>query len=602
MSRKELGRKGVRVSVPMAALAASLAVACGGDGAAEPDGESESDAITATAMNSAGAGFPSPTYETAPQQLAAAVVLGGDDPAYPALSATSADDNPKWMEQTIPLDTYISDITIAGTHDSGAIHNGASPADTANAQTMDIAAQLQAGVRFLDIRFKPELQLSEEFVLQVYHGTVRQGKSGEEVVSDIVKFLDANPGETVLMTVKNESLVNPNDDEFQTLMEELMLNHKSYFYDGTTVPLLRDARKKIVLLRRYSLPHTSLAGAPHGLDAGAVWKDNTANGNDLLYVSDFYRFTCSTNLLFPGFCASGEGRAQAADKWQKVLDGLTKAETLEGGLREPPAPRIGPPTLHVTFTSATMFPSLAGATSPIPAVGAIPNFSVPINRDLRDFASKRRARMGVVAVDRATPALIRALIGTNPRRPFETGPVSAEGSSFAILPTNRSVQFAPPASRPGTNLGGVAYGRPAISSNLYSQLSVFVMGADGKLWTRWQTHPLVDPLAFNPEWVPIGGSLAGGEMSSDPVALLNCQGRMEVFARGPSNAIWTTWQSAGSAWHSWASIGGVAWSRPVVSASGCDVTVSVIGTDGKKWSRTRHNGVFGGWTHAPGTL
>ena len=59
-----------------------------------------------------------------------------------------------WMRDLIQGETYLSDLTIPGTHDSGAMYDPPNRhlIGTAKAQDMTIPQQLEEGVRSFDIR------------------------------------------------------------------------------------------------------------------------------------------------------------------------------------------------------------------------------------------------------------------------------------------------------------------------------------------------------------------------------------------------------------------------------------------------------------------
>ncbi|MGO8670747.1 MAG: hypothetical protein ACLQVD_05205 [Capsulimonadaceae bacterium] len=94
---------------------------------------------------------------------------------------------------------------------------------------------------------------------------------------------------------------------------------------------------------------------------------------------------------------------------------------------------------------------------------------------------------------------------------------------------------------------------PAVALNTNGHLEVFVRGADKALWHVWQTNPHAGPWSA---WASLDSPLNGG-ITSDPVAIANSDGHLEVFARGENNALWHNWQAAPSAlnWSGWVSLG-----------------------------------------------
>ncbi|WP_208750680.1 hypothetical protein, partial [Bradyrhizobium daqingense] len=64
-----------------------------------------------------------------------------------------------------------------------------------------------------------------------------------------------------------------------------------------------------------------------------------------------------------------------------------------------------------------------------------------------------------------------------------------------------------------------------------------------------------------------GWASLGGQITSDPAAIANSDGRLEAFARGTDNALWHIWQDKphSGPWSGWASLGGVLLSDPLAA-------------------------------------
>lgn len=204
---------------------------------------------------------------------AAAVGLAGALPVAsgtPARAATAS-----WMT-ALPDSTPLSRLTLPGTHDTCARYGGS----LVVCQRRTLAEQLAAGVRFIDIRCR---HISDAFA--IHHGSAFQniffGAGVRDVCAD---FLAANPGETVVMSVKEEYTSSNITRTFEETFDWYVAQQPALWYLGNTVPPLGSVRGKIVLFRRFS------AARPQGLGA-ASWPDdatfdlnNTAN----LSVQDEY--------------------------------------------------------------------------------------------------------------------------------------------------------------------------------------------------------------------------------------------------------------------------------------------------------------------------
>ena len=102
-----------------------------------------------------------------------------------------------WMSK-VNDDVNIIDLSIPGTHDSGALH---SIADVAGkCQDMSISSQLKIGVRFFDLR----LQLvNNEF--KIVHSFVDQDLKFQTVVEDLYSFIKKYDSEFLIISIKEES-------------------------------------------------------------------------------------------------------------------------------------------------------------------------------------------------------------------------------------------------------------------------------------------------------------------------------------------------------------------------------------------------------------
>lgn len=148
----------------------------------------------------------------------------------------------EWMKN-IDGETYLSQISLPGTHDSGAKY---SIGDLAGkCQDVNIATQLSYGARFLDIRLK----YNGPSDFSIIHGIVDERLAFKTVYDECEGFLDANPSETIIMSVKNED--GGNKDIFAKEFEEYITSNEDIIYTGSNIPKLDDVRGKIVIFARY---------------------------------------------------------------------------------------------------------------------------------------------------------------------------------------------------------------------------------------------------------------------------------------------------------------------------------------------------------------
>ncbi len=101
-----------------------------------------------------------------------------------------------WMRY-IPDDASVMTLSIPGTHNSCCVHGLLGLGKT---QELDLPDQLNAGIRFLDIRFT-----HYQDNLCVHHDVVCTERSYVDILTTCFDFLKRYPTETILMSVDDES-------------------------------------------------------------------------------------------------------------------------------------------------------------------------------------------------------------------------------------------------------------------------------------------------------------------------------------------------------------------------------------------------------------
>ena len=93
------------------------------------------------------------------------------------------------------FDTFVTRIDDLKLPDLGGFVN----APLAEAQTLSVTDQLEAGIRFLDLRGR-----KVDDTLEVYHGPIGQDLGFDQALGDVSAFLERNPTETVLVYTQRE--------------------------------------------------------------------------------------------------------------------------------------------------------------------------------------------------------------------------------------------------------------------------------------------------------------------------------------------------------------------------------------------------------------
>eukprot|EP01006_Ploeotia_vitrea_P033885 TRINITY_DN65657_c0_g2_i1.p1 TRINITY_DN65657_c0_g2~~TRINITY_DN65657_c0_g2_i1.p1 ORF type:complete len:335 (-),score=7.31 TRINITY_DN65657_c0_g2_i1:232-1098(-) len=142
---------------------------------------------------------------------------------------------------SIPDATQVSDISIAGTHNSLALSSTYAP--FAQCQSSSLKTQLRGGIRALDVRLK-----LRDGSLKVYHGIAYQDCTFETVLRVVAEFLRENPTECVFIRVKEE---DSSSAGFVQAVKDHLTNCDGNVYKptGTSNPTLGQVRGKIVILQ-----------------------------------------------------------------------------------------------------------------------------------------------------------------------------------------------------------------------------------------------------------------------------------------------------------------------------------------------------------------
>jgi 1-phosphatidylinositol phosphodiesterase len=285
------------------------------------------------------------------------------------LGACSAGDaSSDWMAG-LEDERLLSELSIPGTHDSGALFEPI--AGLSKNQDLEIAAQLAAGIRYLDIRCR---NVEDRFY--IFHGSVDQHQGFDQVLATIYAFLDAHPGETVIASVMQETEPQRATRNFEAVFADYTGEAPGRWNLSAAIPTLGEARGKIVLLRRFDA-----TASPLGIDATA-WPDNSRvifsiDNTAMLRVQDAYRV------------------ASNDEKWGSITDML--AETRTGS----------PSSLYLNYTSG--YQTIDGLAN-------IPIVSSDINARLDALLAQPanlHARLGVLVMDHIVPGRVQAIFTTN---------------------------------------------------------------------------------------------------------------------------------------------------------------------------------------------
>ncbi|KAF4630330.1 hypothetical protein G7Y89_g7809 [Cudoniella acicularis] len=316
-----------------------------------------------------------------------------------------------WMKD-IPDQAPLSALTIPGTHDTCAESN----IPFVRTQYLSVTKQLEAGLRFLDLRCRAD----KKGVLYMYHGGIPINMPTylkfDTVMNEVFTFFEkdtSQPTETVLVSINNDDTSGKEPPSVFYNAVKDTIERTPHYSDGSprwitsrTTSKLGDARGKAVLIRRY---HPDPAVDPSeliGMDLSG-WLDN--NPDFTLQTADNLTLTLQDHWKYAEVIPLAD---LISSKFKFVSDMLRKAAQGD------------PEHWFINFTSAVGDPAEKGeiAESHWIAVGAhskfIGKFVPGMNENLRrNFEWGIKTRYGVVPMDYPElpkdSDLIAWLIGTN---------------------------------------------------------------------------------------------------------------------------------------------------------------------------------------------
>jgi len=205
-----------------------------------------------------------------------------------------------WMGK-LKHEMPLSALSIPGTHNSPT-HHVALP--SVRCQAVSVKEQLDNGVRFLDIRVQPESadDVSREGLVLVHSAfpvSLTGTKYFRDLINTVYAFLDANPTEAIIISLKREGVGKSTDQHLSNIVKTHYANDR--WFTENRIPTLGEVRNKVVLIRRFALD-SSLKGENDGkgwaIDAES-WPDNCADGicsSGEIRVQDFYEVSESENI------------------------------------------------------------------------------------------------------------------------------------------------------------------------------------------------------------------------------------------------------------------------------------------------------------------
>lgn len=265
-----------------------------------------------------------------------------------------------WLKN-VDDNAKITEVSLPGTHDSGATH---SIADVAGkCQDLSIKTQLEIGVRFFDLR----LQLvNDEF--KIVHSFVDQNLKFSIVLKDLYSFIKENSSEYLIISIKEEaSPINSTLWFDEALIRDFEEYKDVFMINENKLPeTVKEARGKIYLLSRFS--------GHIGIPAHYGWADDCSFEFDNIFVQDNYNIQ------------------NIEDKKSDILNAINYANTNKS-------------KLVLNFTSCYLdpgFPPLYAGTA-----------ALAINPWFLETIKETKDNLGIIVADFITESLAKAIYMRN---------------------------------------------------------------------------------------------------------------------------------------------------------------------------------------------
>ena len=166
----------------------------------------------------------------------------------------------EWMAG-IPDDALLSSVNIPATHDTGTagvVEDAIPGVSITSCQNLYYDEQLNMGARSFDIRGNATKDNASAADVKIVHGGELwqcQEKDGSDltlqsILNTSLKFLEKHRSETVILTVKPDA---GSTIGLEHAVAEFIKSNEEKVYCGGDIPSMKEARGKIVFLRRFNL-------------------------------------------------------------------------------------------------------------------------------------------------------------------------------------------------------------------------------------------------------------------------------------------------------------------------------------------------------------
>ena len=197
----------------------------------------------------------------------------------------------EWMAG-IPDEALLSSINIPATHDTGTagvVEDLVPSVSITSCQNLYYDEQLNMGARSFDIRANATKDDASAADVKIVHGGELwqcQEKNGNDltlqsILNTSLGFLEKHKSETVILTVKPDA---GSTIGLEHAVAEFIEKNKDKVYSGGDIPSMKEARGKIIFLRRFNLTKNYDSSVERAMGF------NLANWDDIKYKDYKYAY------------------------------------------------------------------------------------------------------------------------------------------------------------------------------------------------------------------------------------------------------------------------------------------------------------------------
>lgn len=197
----------------------------------------------------------------------------------------------EWMAG-IPDEALLSSVNIPATHDTGTagvVQDLIAGVSITSCQNLYYDEQLNMGARSFDIRANATKDDASAADVKIVHGGELwqcQEKNGSDltlqsILNTSLGFLEKHKSETVILTVKPDA---GSTIGLEHAVAEFIEKNKDKVYSGGDIPSMKEARGKIIFLRRFNLTKNYESSVERAMGF------NLANWDDIKYKDYKYAY------------------------------------------------------------------------------------------------------------------------------------------------------------------------------------------------------------------------------------------------------------------------------------------------------------------------